>query len=135
MAEPTKANGPVALAVRANIWAEIGGQVVLSAWRVQLLEAVEATGSIRAAASQMKITYDLAWHRIDEMETALGSALVIRQRGGPKGGCANLTPLGCELVARFNAFAARAGAAVDQLFSEAFGAGDFRDLPDLREGE
>ena len=135
MAEPWKDGAPRELSVRANIWAEIEGQVVLSAWRVQLLEAIEAAGSIRAAASQMKITYDLAWHRIDEMESALGAALVVRQRGGPKGGCASLTPLGCELVARFNAFAARAGSVVEQLFRETFGEGDFRDFPDLGEGK
>jgi molybdate transport system regulatory protein len=120
------------MAIRANLWAEVGGQVVLSAWRVQLLDAVESTGSIRAAATQMNITYDLAWHRIDEMETALGAGLVNRQRGGVKGGCAHLTPLGCELVARFKTFAAQADAVTQQLFRDTFGGGDWRNLPDLR---
>jgi len=123
------------LEVRANIWAEVNGQVVLSAWRVQLLEAVESTGSIRAAAAQMNITYDLAWHRIDEMETALGMGLVDRQRGGPKGGCAHLTMLGCELVARFKIFAGQANEQVAARFREVFGEGDWRALPDLRDGK
>ena len=123
------------LEIHANIWAEVDGQVVLSAWRVQLLEAVEATGSIRAAAAQMNITYDLAWHRIDEMETALGMGLVDRQRGGPKGGCAHLTALGCELVARFNVFAERANDQIIVRFREVFGEGDWGALPDLRDGK
>jgi molybdate transport system regulatory protein len=119
--------------IRANIWAEVDGQVVLSAWRAQLLEAIEATGSIRGAAAQMNITYDLAWHRIDEMESALGASLVKRQRGGPGGGCATLTSLGCELVARFKRFAAQADALVAERFREVFGDGDWRALPDLRD--
>ena len=120
------------MAIRSNLWAEVGEQVVLSAWRVQLLEAVESTGSIRAAAAQMQVTYDLAWHRIDEMETALGAHLVNRQRGGVGGGCATLTSLGCELVARFNYFRSRADKVIEQLFGEVFGDGDWRVLPDLR---
>jgi molybdate transport system regulatory protein len=120
------------LRVRANIWAEVNEQVVLSAWRVQLLQAIEATGSIRQAAMQMNITYDLAWHRIDEMETALGVHLVDRQRGGPKGGCANLTSLGCELVTRFNLFKAQTDALIEAHFRAIFGDGDWRAFPDLR---
>jgi molybdate transport system regulatory protein len=123
------------LAIHSNLWAEANEQVVLSPWRVRLLEAVEATGSIRAAAASMNVTYDLAWHRIDEMETALGVGLVDRQRGGPKGGCANLTSLGCELVARFKLFEAQAGALIDERFREVFGEGDWRALPDLRDGK
>jgi molybdate transport system regulatory protein len=121
--------------VRANIWAELNDQVVLSAWRVELLQAVEATGSIRQAATQMNITYDLAWHRIDEMESALGVNLVDRQRGGPKGGCSNLTSLGCELVARFNLFKGEMDAIVEERFRAIFGEGDWRALPDLRDGK
>jgi molybdate transport system regulatory protein len=121
--------------VRANIWAESNDQVVLSAWRVQLLQAVEATGSIRQAAVQMSITYDLAWHRIDEMESALGVRLVDRQRGGPKGGCANLTSVGCELVARFGLFVGEMDAIVQDRFRVIFGEGDWRALPDLPDGK
>jgi molybdate transport system regulatory protein len=130
--EPGK-TGP-RMRVRCNIWAEANEQVVLSAWRVELLQAIEATGSIRQAAVQMNITYDLAWHRIDEMETALGASLVDRQRGGPKGGCANLTSLGCELVARFSVFKARTDALIEAQFQAVFGEGDWRALPDLRDG-
>ncbi|MCU0510281.1 MAG: LysR family transcriptional regulator [Anaerolineae bacterium] len=123
------------LVIHSNLWAEVGGQVVLSPWRVKLLEAIEATGSIRAAAASMNVTYDLAWHRIDEMETALGAGLVDRQRGGPKGGCANLTSLGCELVARFKLFEEHAESLVGERFREVFGEGDWRALPDLRGGK
>ncbi|MGC8782537.1 MAG: winged helix-turn-helix domain-containing protein [Anaerolineae bacterium] len=112
------------LAVRANLWLEANGQVALSRWRVQLLEAIEASGSIRAAAAQMQITYNLAWHRLDEMEQALGVRLVERQRGGAGGGSAQLTAAGRDYVARFNRFAAAADAVIGQLFAESFGETD-----------
>ncbi|MCX7670437.1 MAG: LysR family transcriptional regulator [Anaerolineae bacterium] len=107
--------------MHANLWLEVNGQVALSRWRVQLLEAIAETGSIRAAAAQMKITYNLAWHRLDEMEQALGVRLVERQRGGPGGGNAQLTAAGRDYVARFNRFAAAADAAIGRLFAESFG--------------
>lgn len=114
---------PGTLTVHANLWLEINGQVVLSRWRVQLLEAIGETGSIRAASAQMRITYPLAWHRLDEMEQALGIRLVERHRGGPKGGSAQLTAAGHDLVARFQRFAAEADAIIADLFERDFGAG------------
>ncbi len=133
--ERSATDAPGALAIRGNVWIEVDGQVVLSRWRVQLLETIEATGSIRAAATQLEITYDLAWHRVDEMESALGASLVDRQRGGAKGGSARLTALGRAMVERFNRFAAQTDRVVEQLFKEAFGDWDWRELGDLRAPE
>jgi molybdate transport system regulatory protein len=133
--EPAKTDASRTLTIHANLWAEISDQVVLSRWRVQLLEAIEATGSIRAAATQMKITYDLAWHRIDEMETAIGATLVERHRGGAKGGSAQLTVLGHDLVTRFNSFLAETDVLIERRFKETFGEGDWRELGDLRAPE
>lgn len=108
------------LTVHANLWLETNGEVALSRWRVSLLEAIGATGSIRAAATQMKVTYTLAWHRVDEMETALGEHLVERHRGGEKGGAAHLTPAGRAYVERFNRFAALVDASVAEHFDQIF---------------
>lgn len=108
------------LSAHANLWLEANGEVALSRWRVQLLEAIEATGSIRQAAARLNITYPLAWHRVDEMEKRLGVQLVNRQRGGPQGGTARLTEQGREYVARFNRFASEVDAAIAQAFREHF---------------
>jgi molybdate transport system regulatory protein len=89
-----------------NLWIESNERVVLSRWRVQLLEAIEATGSISAAAERLGVQYRLAWERLEEMEEGLGLHLVERHVGGAHGGGASLTPTGQDLIARFNAFAA-----------------------------
>ena len=81
------------LSIHSNVWLETeGGDVALSRWRLELLEAVERTGSISAAAQAMDIQYRLAWNRIHEMEARLGMPLVQTTVGGKGGGGAKLTP-------------------------------------------
>jgi molybdate transport system regulatory protein len=97
---------PSGLTPHGNLWVERNDRVVLSRWRVQLLEAIEAAGSISAAAEQLGVQYRLAWERLEEMEEGLGLRLVERHVGGVHGGGASLTPTGRDLIARFIAFAA-----------------------------
>jgi molybdate transport system regulatory protein len=107
---------------KANFWAEIDGEVVLSEWRVQLLQAIDAVGSISGAAQQLDIPYKLAWERIHEMEGRLGQSLVDAQVGGAGGGGATLTPLAREYVRRWHEFHQGLEALVTQRFAAAFGA-------------
>jgi molybdate transport system regulatory protein len=89
------------LTTHTNIWLETDdGDVALSRWRLELLEAVERTGSISAAAHAMNIQYRLAWNRIHEMEERLGIALVQTTVGGRGGGGAQLTPEAHILIER-----------------------------------
>jgi molybdate transport system regulatory protein len=108
---------------KANLWLERDGQVVLSRWRVQLLEAIEATGSISAAADRMGVQYRCAWEKLEEMEERLGIHLVDRQVGGLGGGGARLTEAGRQYVARFNVFSQGIDAFVSQQFGQAFPTG------------
>ncbi len=105
---------------RANFWAEAGGQVVLSQWRVRLLQAIRDTGSISAAAQQLGIDYRLAWQRVHQMEQGLGQQLVDTQVGGSGGGGAQLTPVAAELIARWEDFVRGLDAVVAERFAEAF---------------
>ena len=109
------------LTPHTNLWIERDGQVVLSKWRVQLLEAIEQTGSISAAAERMQVQYRLAWDRLEEMEHGLGLRLVDRHVGGAGGGGAQLTEAGRDLVERFNRLAAEIDACLGEPFREAFG--------------
>jgi molybdate transport system regulatory protein len=109
------------LTPRINLWIESGGQVVLSKWRVQLLEAIGEAGSISGAAEKMAIQYRLAWDRLEEMENGLGIRLVERHVGGVHGGGAVLTEAGQEYVERFHALAEKIDAVVAEEFEAAFG--------------
>ena len=93
------------LVPRTNVWIEVNGEVALSRWRVELLQAVDRTGSISAAAEAMNIQYRLAWQRLHEMEERLGVALVHTATGGRGGGGTLLTPAAYTLIERFLAIA------------------------------
>ena len=105
---------------RANIWIEKEGQVVLSIWRVRLLEAIAETGSISAAASKMNISYRRAWDKIHECEERLGVKLVETQTGGVYGGGSQLTATATDYVERFNRFTSGLNELVHQRFQEFF---------------
>lgn len=106
---------------RFKLWVERDGEIVLSDFRIWLLQTVAATGSLRRAAQHMGISYRRAWGKLRELESNLGLSLLRSTVGGAGGGATELTPLGSELVARYALFRERATAAVQAAFIEAFG--------------
>lgn len=106
--------------VRSKFWIEENGEVVLSDWRAELLEAVAATGSVAGAASRLHISYRRAWGKIKEMEKRLGRPLLVSQRGGRGGGQTRLTAEAEALVQSYRKFRAGLKEMVDQRFHEAF---------------
>jgi molybdate transport system regulatory protein len=104
----------------ANVWLERDGQVVLSVWRVALLEAVAETGSISAAAARQGVHFRVAWRKLKEMEDRLGTKLTERTTGGPRGGGTRLTAEGLDCVRRFRRLTAGLQDLLEQRFAEAF---------------
>ncbi|MBI3243840.1 MAG: LysR family transcriptional regulator [Chloroflexi bacterium] len=104
-----------------NLWLEADDEVVFSTWRAALLKAVGETGSISAAAAQMKIQYRTAWQKINEMETRLGLKLVETQVGGHHGGGATLTPAAQEYLDKFARFNAAVEKTVEAKYRDTFG--------------
>src|SRR3954471_21823908 len=88
--------------LNGRIWLEIDHEKVLGHGRVELLERIHASGSIRQAALQMKMSYKQAWDLIDHMNTRFKSPLVVSHRGGKGGGNAVLTDFGLNLIEQFN---------------------------------
>lgn len=87
---------------------------------VQLLDAVEASGSVKNACVQMGLSYTKGWRLIHTLEGALGYPCVVRQQGGLGGGRASLTPQCRALLARFAAFTADVDADVAARFAQHF---------------
>lgn len=91
-----------------------GDVVFVGPGKVDLLEAIDATRSITAAAKAMGMSYRRAWILVDEMNTSLAQPVVASATGGEAGGGSALTDAGrrlVELYRRIEAQAARAGAA------------------------
>jgi len=105
----------------SNLWIEKDGQVVLSKWRVNLLRAIDETGSISSAAEKMQVSYHRAWEKVHEMEMRLGATLVETQTGGAHGGGAKLTPMARDYIARFERFSQGIDDLVARHFAESFG--------------
>jgi molybdate transport system regulatory protein len=103
-----------------NLWLEVDGEVVLSAWRIQLLEAIGATGSISAAAEQLQIPYRRAWEKVQEIEHGLGTRIVETAVGGTGGGGAHLTEAGRQAIAQFHQFSKGFEGEVARRYREAF---------------
>jgi molybdate transport system regulatory protein len=88
------------------------GRGMMGPGKAQLLELIAQTGSIRAAAAAMKLSYRRAWLLLQETEQLFGAPVLERQTGGKRGGGAALTRLGSAIVKHYRAAEARAGRAV-----------------------
>lgn len=106
--------------IRFNVWLDKEGDVALSIWRVQMLEAIARTGSITGAAEALDVPYRRVWERLNECEERLGVQLVARQTGGEGGGGAHLTEAGKDYVARFNRVIEGLSELIQQRFDDAF---------------
>jgi len=69
--------------------------------KIQLLEEIDRTGSISAAARAVGMNYRRGWDLIDQMNRAFESPLVTGTTGGLGG--AALTQLGRDIVAHYRA--------------------------------
>ena len=78
--------------------------------KAALLESVRDSGSISAAARGMGMDYKRAWLLLDSMNAAFDAPVVIAAPGGARGGGAQLTPFGAELLARYRRLEAAAAA-------------------------
>jgi molybdate transport system regulatory protein len=103
-----------------NVWIEFEEQVVLSGWRIALLQAIAATGSITGAAEYMDVPYRVAWSKVKEMEQGLGVPLIETRTGGADGGGATLTPVATDYITRYAQMCVGLEALVQQRFAEFF---------------
>ena len=94
---------------RANgrLWIEGPADRFLGIGRLELLERIQASGSISRAAREMQMSYKKAWDLVASMNAQARRPLVSTQAGGPHGGGAALTPAGEQALAEFQAMQAR----------------------------
>jgi molybdate transport system regulatory protein len=88
--------------LNGRIWIEARDGKMLGRGRVELLERIKASGSIRQAALQMKMSYKQAWDLINHMNANLGSPVVVSKRGGKGGGNAIVTENGLKAIDQFH---------------------------------
>jgi molybdate transport system regulatory protein len=95
-----------------------GGDTVLGPGRVDLLELIGDTGSLRSAAERMGMAYMTAWNHVRILNRRFRTPLVVSTRGGKAGGGAALTPMGRQVVKLYHRMEARSHAAIQAGFRE-----------------
>jgi len=75
-----------------------GDVVAVGPGKVALLEAIDRTGSITAAAKDLDMSYRRAWLLLDELNRSLRTPAVDSAKGGQRGGGSALTDAGRQLI-------------------------------------
>jgi molybdate transport system regulatory protein len=100
--------------IRSKIWIEDKkGNVVFGRGRFLILEAVERTGSLQAAAKELRMSYLAIWRRIRASEERLGKPLVVRAGRGSR-----LTDHAHRLMKQFKKLQAVVEKESDEVYDE-----------------
>jgi molybdate transport system regulatory protein len=103
----------------AKLWLDYDGRA-FGDGPARLLSGVERSGSLRKAAQELGMSYNKAWRILHAAEERLGFALLDRSVGGNLGGGSHLTAEARDLVGRYEAAAAEAEDALDEIFRRHF---------------
>ncbi len=76
-------------------------EIAFGPGKADLLIAIQSTGSISAAGKHLGMSYRRAWLLVDAMNRCFQQPLVETATGGTQGGGTRLTPLGLDLIERY----------------------------------
>src|SRR5262245_32094162 len=85
--------------IRGKLWIEISGKNALTEPGADLLEQIEACGSLSEAARKLHFAYRRAWLLVDTMNNSWSKPVVTTATGGHHGGGAQLTEFGRHVLA------------------------------------
>jgi len=86
----------------------------------ELLKSIKRTGSVKATATEMKISNARVLKRIKNSELILGYPLLIRQIGGAGGGYSHLTERACRLIDQYMKLESETNSFVESYLNEYF---------------
>jgi molybdate transport system regulatory protein len=79
-----------------------GSSIAIGPGKAELLAAIAETGSISAAARQMRMSYRRAWLLVHTINECFVRPVVAAVKGGRDGGGAQLTATGIEVLERYH---------------------------------
>ena len=97
----SSASGASEPTLKLRMRVTVGDVIAIGPGKIALLEALDQTGSITAAAKSLDMSYRRAWLLIDETNRALKEPAVATAAGGAKGGGSALTDSGRALIALY----------------------------------
>jgi molybdate transport system regulatory protein len=91
----------------------LGPGIALGPGKADLLQAIDETASLTAAAARFSMSYKRGWTLVQELNAPFAEPLVETEKGGSGGGGgARLTPFGRLVLDRYRRMEADAGAAI-----------------------
>jgi molybdate transport system regulatory protein len=102
---------PPAPTIQFRLRVLLGEDIAIGPGKVDLLEAIDATGSITAAAKALGMSYRRAWLLVDTMNRCFVTPVVTTEAGGASGGGTRLTRTGAEIARRYRSMEAKAAKA------------------------
>jgi molybdate transport system regulatory protein len=90
-----------------------GNAIAMGPGKADLLEAIDACGSISSAARQMQMSYRRAWELVDVMNKCFNQPVVTSSPGGQHGGGAQLTEFGHFILKSYRDLIAKAHLAIE----------------------
>jgi len=108
--------------IKSKVWLEKDNELIFGEGRAELLKAIDKTGSINKAASEMGISFRHGWSYITAIERRLGVKLIERTKGGRGGGGSRLTPEAKDLVKKLVKLKSAVNRFTDKKFKEIFDA-------------
>jgi molybdate transport system regulatory protein len=78
-----------------------GDAIAVGPGKIELLEAIDAAGSITGAARTLGMSYRRAWLLVETMNQCFAEPVVEAEAGGTRGGGTRLTKLGRDVVLRY----------------------------------
>jgi molybdate transport system regulatory protein len=91
--------------------------LVLGPGKVELLEAIDRTGSISAAGREMGMSYRRAWLLVSALNEMFGRTLVSTSPGGAGGGGAEVTDFGRAVAEAYRRADERSTVAIREEFA------------------
>ena len=84
--------------IRVRCWVDIDGEKFFGPGPAELLEHIRETGSISKAAKVMDMSYKKAWRIVEHLNRVGEHPYVLVHKGGDKGGGAELTETGINVL-------------------------------------
>lgn len=99
--------------VRSKIWIEDSrGKVIFGLGRYRILDAIRRTGSMNAAAKELRMSYRSVWMRVRSSEKRVGKSLIVRQGKG-----SILTPFAENLMKQYRRLLSLVQAETDEVYA------------------
>jgi molybdate transport system regulatory protein len=114
---------------QTHIRVDFSGTCSLGPGKISLLEGIDRTGSLSAAARTLGMSYRRSWLLLHSTNEGFSQPVVELSVGGKDGGGAHLTEFGRRLIADYRAFEAAVDALATKTFAGVRTSGKVAEIP------